>query len=136
MTMILAIILILVMMVVVFCAMMLADLGADGVQPVGQVLVAAVDDVDVAQHRGAGRGQHAEQDRNLVALGTLDPAQYVLLGDVGEFVADDRCEFALVLGGENQAGIDRDVAAEGGQGAVPGSGGRSRGRWRRGGGRR
>ena len=38
------------------------DVGAERVEPVGQVLVAAVDHVHVAQHRLTARREHAEQD--------------------------------------------------------------------------
>lgn len=38
--------------------------GAELVQAICQILVAAVDTVDVAQDRGAGCGKHADQDEH------------------------------------------------------------------------
>src|SRR5829696_4295061 len=38
------------------------DLGAQLVEPLGQVLVAAVDDVRRPEHRGAFRGEHGQED--------------------------------------------------------------------------
>ncbi len=62
------------------------------------------------------RREHAQQDRYLVALRLLDAAQHVLLGDVRDFVRQHRRDFVLALGGQHQAGIHADVAAEGGEG--------------------
>ncbi len=70
----------------------------------------------VAGLRGHHRRQHAEQDRDLVALGALDSAQHMLLGDVGDFVRQHRGHLVLALGGQHQAGIDPDVAAQRGEG--------------------
>ncbi|KAG1438822.1 hypothetical protein G6F57_019681 [Rhizopus arrhizus] len=53
-----------------------------------------------------------EQDRDLVALGALDPTQYVLLGDVGDFMRQHCRYLVLALGGQYQAGVDPDVAAQ------------------------
>ena len=62
------------------------------------------------------RAKHAQQDRHLVTLRALGAAQHVLLGDMGYLVRDHRGDFVLALGGEDQPGIDADVAAQGGEG--------------------
>src|SRR5688572_13142707 len=38
------------------------DVGTEGIEPVGQVLITPVDDVDVSQHRLSARREHAEED--------------------------------------------------------------------------
>ncbi|MNV31046.1 hypothetical protein D3C71_1223350 [compost metagenome] len=66
--------------------------------------------------RGDHCRQHAQQDRNLVALGAFHPAQHMLLGDVGDFVGQHRGHFVLALGSQHQARVDPDIAAESGKG--------------------
>ena len=66
--------------------------------------------------RGHDRRQHAQQDRHLVALGPLHPAQHVLLGDMGDLVREHGGHLVLAFGGQDQAGIHADVAAQGGEG--------------------
>src|SRR5215207_6859576 len=37
------------------------NVGAQGIEPVGQVLIATIDYVDISQHRLSARGEHAKQ---------------------------------------------------------------------------
>ena len=65
------------------------------------------------QHDGA---QHAQQDRDLVALRAFHAAQHVLLGDMRDLVRQDGGHLILAVRGQHQAGIHADVAAQRGEG--------------------
>lgn len=49
-------------------------------------------------------------------LGVFDFMQYMLLGDVGDFVGQYCCYFVFVFGGQYQFGIDFDVVVQCGKG--------------------
>src|SRR5690606_20013852 len=67
-----------------------------------------------ARLRDRDRAQHRQQDRNAVALRAFVAAQQGHLGDVRDLVAERAGNLVLAFGLKYQAGIDADIAADGG----------------------
>ena len=66
----------------------------------------------VGRLRDRDRAEHRQQDRDAVALRPLHRPQHVRLGDMGDFVRQHRGDFVLAVGRQDQAGVDRDIAAQ------------------------